>query len=181
MYDVRAIGNWFLNRADQEGKILTAMKLQKLAYVAHGWHLAFTDKPLVHDAVEAWKWGPVFRPLYHEFREFGSEPIGRRATVFDGATLEERIIQVDDYAHLDEEPMSQTELNEFLESVWNVYGTYSAVELSDITHQPGTPWYDMLEKMGHRIRPYTVIPNDLILQHYKTLLNERSREASTSC
>lgn len=167
MYDVRAIANWFLDRAEKEGETLTAMKLQKLAYVAHGWSLAY-DEPLVHDAVEAWQWGPVFRSLYREFRDFGGSPITSRATAFDGGTLEDRVISINDY-----DSPSPTETSQFLESVWSSYGNYSASQLSNITHRKGTPWHQMLEQMGGKIKPFTVIPNDLIAAHYKKLRDER--------
>lgn len=169
MYDVRAIANWFLDRAEGAGDDLTAMKLQKLAYVAHGWHLGFTGKPLVHDAVEAWKWGPVFRSLYREFQDFGSEPITRKATAFDGGALEVREIRIADY-----DAPNPKAIDKFLASVWHVYGGFTAGELSDITHQPGTPWSDIISGMGGQIRPFTIIPNDLIEDHYKKLLHERS-------
>ncbi len=173
MYDVRAVANWFLGRAEQDGEQLTAMKLQKLAYVAHGWSLAY-GSPLVHDAVEAWKWGPVFRSLYREFRESGSHPIDKRATAFDGASLEEREISIDDYGETDEST------KEFLESVWQSYGHYTAGQLSDITHRRGTPWHQMYERMGNMIRPFTVIPNGMIEDHYKKLLHERSTEEDSA-
>jgi uncharacterized phage-associated protein len=171
-YDVRAIANWFLDRAEKSGTQLTAMKLQKLIYVAHGWHLAFYGTPLVHEAVEAWKWGPVFRSIYREFRDYGSRPIATRATAFDGASLEERQIKIDDYG----EPGPTCQ---FLESVWNVYKDFNAGELSDITHQPGTPWYQIYEQMGNAIRPFTLIPNELIADHYKKLLDERASKNTT--
>jgi uncharacterized phage-associated protein len=173
MYDVRAIANWFLDRAERNGEQLTAMKLQKLAYVAHGWYLAFADKPLVHDAVEAWKWGPVFRSLYREFRDYGSKPITRRATAFDGATLEDREIGILDYANPEE-------MDRYLESVWKVYGKYTASQLSSITHQEGTPWHQMYKEMGDRILPYAVIPNSLIADHYKRLLHERQPSTNSA-
>jgi uncharacterized phage-associated protein len=166
MYDVRAIANWFLDRAETDGKTLTAMKLQKLIYVAHGWSLAY-DEPLVHEAVEAWKWGPVFRSLYREFREFGSEPITRHATAFDGASLEEKDISINDYD-------GSAATAAFLESVWRVYGHYSASELMEITHREGTPWHTMFVEMGNQIKPFTVIPNELIKAHYKQLLNKNA-------
>lgn len=169
MYDVRAIANWFLARASKEGEHLTAMKLQKLAYVSHGWWLGFNGTPLVHDAVEAWKWGPVFRLLYQEFSEFGSTPITKRATAFDGATLVMREIGIDAYETPDPKVMGR-----FLESVWKAYGHYDAGELSDITHRDGTPWHQMLMKMERTIKPYTIIPNDLIRAHYEHLLRERT-------
>lgn len=172
MYDVRAIANWFLDRAELDGEPLTAMKLQKLIYVAHGWSLAF-GKPLVHEAVEAWKWGPVFRSVYREFRDFGSDEIENRATAFDGSSLTEKLITLKDYEDHDE-----TEA--LLESVWQAYGHYTAGQLMNITHREGTPWHIMFEKMGRQIRPFTVIPNELIEEHYKKLLNERAEPQSTA-
>jgi uncharacterized phage-associated protein len=169
MYDVRAIANWFIDRAERDGERLTAMKLQKLAYVAHGWRLAY-DLPLVHDAVEAWQWGPVFRSLYREFRDFGSEPITRHATAFDGGSLEEREVRIRDYGS----PENADDTEKFLEEIWHLYGGYTAGQLSDITHQPGTPWRSVVDKMGGKIRPFTVIPNELIASHYKKLLHDRS-------
>lgn len=144
------------------------MKLQKLVYVSHGWNLAF-EGPLVHEPVEAWKWGPVFRSLYGEFDEFGSGEITRRATAFDGGRLSVCEIGITDYENPDSEVTSG-----FLESIWGIYGGYSAGELSNITHREGTPWATMFEQMGKTIKPFTVIPNDLIERHYKKLLNERS-------
>ncbi len=173
MYDVRAIANWFLDKANRCDKSVTAMKLQKLAYVSHGWHLAYLDKPLVHDAVEAWRWGPVFRSLYREFRDFGSQPITQPATALDGSSLEDRVITIKDYE-------SHDEVDRFLEGIWVVYSDYSAGQLSAITHQHGTPWHQMYEQMGNQILPYTVIPNDMIAEHYKKLLHERTSSANSA-
>ncbi len=172
MYDVRAIGNWFLDRAARDGEQLTAMKLQKLAYVAHGWHLALTGRPLAHDAVEAWKWGPVFRSLYREFREYGADPIESRAMAFDGADLVEKEIGIDDYSNID-----PSVTKPFLDNVWDLYGKYSAGQLSDITHRKDTPWHKMYTQMGNRILPFAVISNELIAEHYEKLLNERTNKA----
>lgn len=43
---------------------MTAMKLQKLVYYAQAWHLAWTEKPLFNDKIEAWRNGPVIVALY---------------------------------------------------------------------------------------------------------------------
>ena len=170
MYNVRAVANWFLDHAENKtGEQLTAMKLQKLVYVSHGWHLAYDNPPLVDQFVEAWKWGPVFRSLYSEFQHFGGEPITARATLLDGGSLTTKEIRLEDYQGLD-----PTQIGAFLSGVWDVYGKFTAGELSDITHRLGTPWHQMFEKMGNRILPFTTIPNNMIKQHYKKLLNERT-------
>lgn len=146
------------------------MKLQKLAYVAHGWYLAFVGEPLVHDVVEAWKWGPVFRSLYREFRDYGSQPITRRARAFDGGTLEERECSIRDG---DPHQIKPEATEAFLDSVWDIYGKFTAGQLSDITHQPGTPWSQVVQRMGGEIMPFTTISNNMIEEHYKKLLHER--------
>lgn len=62
-HSAKAIANFFIDRHKRHG--ISPLKLQKLIYMAHGWHLALLDKPLVEDeAPEAWKFGPVFASVY---------------------------------------------------------------------------------------------------------------------
>lgn len=174
MYDVRAIANWFIDRASRDNEEMTAMRLQKLTYIAHGWSLAF-DEPLVHEAVEAWQWGPVFRTVYREFREFGSNPINRLATAFEGSTLLEREINIEDYSSPDPNRTS-----EFLEDVWDRYKGYSASELMNLTHRPGTPWHDVLDENNGSLPRYAVISDARIELYYKTLLRELTGAEKTT-
>ncbi|QLH42366.1 MAG: DUF4065 domain-containing protein [Coxiellaceae bacterium] len=58
------------------------MKLAKLIYVAHGWSLALNDVPLIDEAVQAWKFGPVIESVYHEFKHFGNDVINSLAIDF---------------------------------------------------------------------------------------------------
>ena len=78
-FDAKAIAN-FLLALDEMGHALTPMKLQKLVYFSHGWHLAMLNSALIDENVEAWAFGPVIPSLYHEFKEFGNSPIDRKAT-----------------------------------------------------------------------------------------------------
>ncbi len=40
------------------------VKVQKLLYYCHGWHLAFTGNPMFSERVEAWELGPVVPAVY---------------------------------------------------------------------------------------------------------------------
>ena len=73
-----AVANFFLDLAAERGAPLSPMKLQKLVYFAHGWSLAIYGRPLINEQVEAWKFGPVIRSLYHRVKAFGNQPIAGR-------------------------------------------------------------------------------------------------------
>src|SRR3977135_2921517 len=78
-FDAKAVANFFLDLAKAEGQPLTPMKLQKLVYYPHGWRLGIVGKALLNEQIEAWEFGPVIPSLYHEFKEFGDQPITRKA------------------------------------------------------------------------------------------------------
>ena len=67
-YEATALANFLLDLGDEEGLALTHMSLHKLIYVGHGWHLAANNQPLVQDAFEAWKYGPVLPTVYDAFK-----------------------------------------------------------------------------------------------------------------
>ena len=45
-FDPRAVANRLLELGRERNIIIDPMKLQKLIYYAHGWHLALTGRPL---------------------------------------------------------------------------------------------------------------------------------------
>ena len=47
---------------------MTAKKLEKLAYYAQAWHLAWHPEPLFDDEIQAWREGPVVKRLYENHR-----------------------------------------------------------------------------------------------------------------
>ena len=70
-----AIANHFI---DLSPNGLTLMQLLKLSYISHGFTLALLDKPLADEYAEAWRFGPVFPSIYHEFKK-KSGPIKNKA------------------------------------------------------------------------------------------------------
>ena len=132
-YTSKAIANYFLDLAERDGKPLDPMKLQKLVYFAHGWNLAISGEPLLADTVEAWQYGPVIPDLYHELKHFGRNPVTQKTwTVTSSGTT----IQI----NIDSVPESATNVRALLDRVWQVYGSFSGIELSNRTHDEGSPW-----------------------------------------
>lgn len=158
MHSAKAIANYFLDLGDEENIEITPMQIQKLVYIAHGYHLAKTDYPLISDRIEAWQYGPVIPALYDEFSHLGPEPIYERA-------YEEVIATIGPIGSI-----AQTDSNEtkdVLNTVWDEYKMYTAIELSTMTHEPNSPW-DTTKKRGwNRVKKNPPIDNETIKDYYR--------------
>ena len=75
------IANYFISKALADGIKLTLLQLIKLVYLAHGWHLGLTGRPLISETVQAWKYGPVIKSLYDRFKRYDSQPLDEDALV----------------------------------------------------------------------------------------------------
>lgn len=168
-YSAFAVANYFLDLAKKDGIEITPLKIQKLVYLAHGYHLALTRNkehpdgiPLVHDeAVEAWKFGPVFPSLYHEFKVFGRDPITRPA----------QDIKFHQIAGTVSTDIVTPEVNKgdagtcaLLDRIWEIYRNFTGPQLSSLTHAARTPWHETYRE-GETLRN-THIPNNIICSYY---------------
>ena len=139
------------------------MKLLKLVYLAHGWHLGFTEDDLISEAVEAWKYGPVVKSVYHEFKKYGDEKINQLASRLQVINSDEIIFK----NIIPEVDRASSRTIKLLDLVWNSYNGYTGLELSSITHQPGSPWDIVYNQGGGKGRLSVPIPNDIIKDYYK--------------
>lgn len=118
--DSLTIANYFLTRS-----ALTPKKIQKIVYYAYSWFIALNNENaneitnvLFNERPEAWLHGPVFPNLYNHFREFNWHEVPR---------IEREIV------------FENSDINDFLDNIWNVFGELSADELEYMTHQE-LPW-----------------------------------------
>lgn len=146
-----AIANYFLDLAAAEKRKIDPLKLQKLVYYAHGWNLAIHGRPLIDERVDAWPYGPVIPTLYHEFKRYGRDPIEEPALEWNGfEAVPARI------------PDGDGESRALLQKVWEEYGRYSGIELSNMTHREGTPWHDVWRANGgHVVRGTDILDEDI--------------------
>lgn len=154
-YESRTIASYFLELANSEDKGLSPMKLIKLVYIAHGWHLGFTKRPLISDSISAWKYGPTIDGLYNRLRSFGTKRITEDIKDSDIILSEYQNVLMDEW------------LRGFLSGIWDSYKKYSAVELSTITHAQDTPWDTIWNKRNGKNIYGAIIPNDLIAAYYE--------------
>lgn len=160
MATARAVANFFIKKASDEGLELDQLKLQKLVYYAYAWNAAHDKDPLFEEDVIAWPHGPVVRELWEEFKSFGREPIDRFALETDW---------------MQEPPTTSTPIagdSEFerrlLSAVWDRYKKFSGVSLSNMTHGPDEPWSIVKKQMPNVERPR--IPHDLIKKQFEPRL-----------
>lgn len=154
-----AIANSFLDIANAAGEPVDPMKIQKLAYFGHGWHLGYRLGALSAEHAEAWRWGPVFPELYHAVKTWGSGPIMEPVQVFGGldrGKLRWSAPRI---------PTENTPATSLLQRVWEVYGQMSGPALSQLTHEPDGPW-DVIRAQRPGARNL-VIPNPLIREHFQ--------------
>jgi uncharacterized phage-associated protein len=129
-YDARAVANLVLDKADEIKADITQLQLYKMIYFAHGWYLATEKKRLVEQSFQAWSYGPVIPIVRDAFKEFGRNPIKGRAEKFDIFTGE--LISID--------PINDNKDVDFINKVVVFYHVYDGWELSDMTHEKGSPW-----------------------------------------
>jgi uncharacterized phage-associated protein len=150
-HDPRAIANHILRLREEEGKPLTIMQLIKLVYIADGWSMALNGRPLSRQNAQAWKFGPVYPTVYAAFKHFGSS-----AVTDEARSKATGLPYVGNFS---------SEEGELIKAVVKGYGRLTAWQLSNLTHQPGTPWSDTFESGG----VYADIAPQLMASHFRQL------------
>ena len=129
-YDARVVANFILHYHHLRAEALTQLRLYKLLYFAHGWHLVERGRPLVWNSFEAWEMGPVIKVVRDNFAPYKEKSIDRFCSMFDFRKGEE--VELPHRLREEEE--------KFVSGVIEAYRKYSAIELSLITHASGSSW-----------------------------------------
>lgn len=159
-YSAVEIANEFLKR---RGKNTwpSQMLIQKLVYIANGWNLAINNEPLVSENPQAWDNGPVYLSLWRAVKDYGYK--GQNCEIVDNPFAEEP-----EFASL-----SPSEIS-VINHVWARYGKKSALKLSEMTHEPGTPWTNAYVHRGRNAE----LKSEEIRSHYIALaLSGREKQA----
>lgn len=151
------IANWFIwyNKVEQIDKTiddddlyegLTHLKVQKLLYYADGICLAINDDSLFDEKIYAWQHGPVVKEVYKELSVNGREEIP-----FD-----------DNNISVVDEINSNDELSNILITTYDNYAGYTAWQLREKIHVPGSPLQITVDSTGLQ----SEIKPDLIKKYF---------------
>ncbi len=138
------VANELLGLARSENRGLTPLKLVKLVYLCEGWSLALRDKSIIREDVQAWQYGPVIPELYAKIRQFKATPVTELECAEGDVSADQK---------------------DLIKSVYDAYKHLSGMQLSDLTHQAGTPWSKTWDKQNRK----RVIATALIKDHFKEL------------
>lgn len=128
-------------KTDSNFKPLTNLKLQKVLYFIQGWSLTKFEKPIINndEVFEKWKYGPVIRSVYREFKSQGADelisPMGIATIENDDVKFETPMLKEDD-------PKKGTELDKL---IYNLLQQSASVLVSE-THRED-PWHDSKEEI----------------------------------
>lgn len=151
MYRAMQIANYVVHLALERGITVTNLHLQKILYYLQAESLFRTGNPLFEDSIGKWRLGPVVSNVYHEYKEYGSQPISGIANeiVFDEETLDINFVQ------FDLNDISRETRNNIIDSALSLL-RQDAFDLVDQTHEH-SPWKDFKGRIesGERGLEYT--------------------------
>ncbi len=155
--DVSAITNYFVERSKKDKIKLSNLAMQKLVYFAYGWVLGLTQKKLFYDRIEAWQYGPVIPSLYHQLKRYGHKPVTDKILEFNYERNEFFSWNLSE----------DGTLHKLMDIVWRRYKSLSPDKLMALTHEPGTPWFETINKSGLSAE----ITDDSIYEYFLELVN----------
>lgn len=153
-HDARDVANILILRGVEDDNYLTPLQVVKLVYYCHAWTLVWFDRPLIHQKIEAWQYGPVIADVYESVKKYGRDPI---LAPIPGIVREE---------YDEDEEMA-------IDAIYEHYGALTGPQLSTMTHKPGSPWDQIWHSKGvyfwRTFRQQPVIPDTLIKDYYGSL------------
>ncbi len=162
-YHSVAVANRFIELWRQDGKKksqrIDFLKLVKLVYFAHGFMLAWHDRELCQEAMEAWDHGAIPPSVYYYFKDNGRSAIRRPSKAHDFnlgyAVFPSKISEDDEQAF------------EVTKDVWRIFKKFSPTEISALARQKNGAWDKVKTERGGEIYQNEHIPNELIKEEIK--------------
>src|SRR5690625_1004935 len=116
----------------------THLKLQKLLFFLYREYIKTNKTPPFTEKFRAWDYGPVIREVYDEYKSYGRSSIEYSE---DDSTpiVKEEPFKLSVYSRFKKTPI-YGKILESLDRTLIDYGSKSASELVDITHQKNSPW-----------------------------------------
>lgn len=110
---------------------LNPIRIQKLLYLVHGWHLALTGKPLIPGGFIRGRFGPIITELEDILCLYNNLPVNDY--------IAERNESTRSIAPMFVDQSSNPAFDRILNTVWKNYGTFTTNQLSALVHSTHSP------------------------------------------
>lgn len=128
---------------------VTPLALQKLLYYSQSFFKVFTGEYLFDNDCEAWVHGPVYKNVYHKYKNYGCAPIFN---------------SIDEWEDI---KLTRVE-KEVLDNVLRNFGCYSGKILEEMTHVE-LPWAETRLGLDEKENSNRVIEKDLIEEYFTSV------------
>ena len=149
--------------AELEGYPIESTRLVKLTCLAHAYHLAATDEPLIDELVEAWPLGPnlacLSAYLKSEYGLYVDEPLPQRLSYYEGGPAQPEKTRW----------LLTSAERRTVEAVVDAYDGWSTNRICESLKANGSPWAIVRNRPGFVPRN-APIPNELLRMHYVPLV-----------
>ena len=125
---------------------LNNTKIQKLLYCCYGSVLAIKNKRLCLEYPRAWQYGPVFPKVFKYFK---------KNKTFNKISP----------------PEFQTDIKSILDMVIEFFGKFNSGQLSDWSHEEGSPWHSVIKLQGKKFGSF--IPDEDIKDYFEHYVIEK--------
>ena len=152
--NVRKVADFLVRFCDEHGDAITNLRLQKYLYYAQGWFLAFYDRPLFDEDLQAWVHGPAHPGTYGRFKHNRWQPIS------------------DDVGS----PELPDIVWDHLVEVHSAYGKFSAWDLERMTHAE-EPWREARGNLPEDESSQAVISVESMRRYFLGRLETQEQQA----
>lgn len=144
------VANNILERGFAEGIDITPMKLQKLTYLVFKKYYQDTNSVLFPEMFEVWKYGPVVRSIYDEFKHYKGNAIKEYCKESDGSIL------------IVNEKLSP-QFRAAIDTIWGKYKMFDGIPLSEMTHRQGTAWYKAAKRSAAYLSNEDILEEEVFI------------------
>jgi len=175
------IANYILKLSWLFDKPIGQMSLQRLTYIAHGWHFATLGNPLVNEPVRARVYGIFFKSIASTFVLFGSPLITKQR--YKNAEIDYKRGLSFSFNDILESELSY-EHEEVVSAVWRAMCYFSDDQIVSLICHKGSPWDKVVQFLGSGDRRKLIegayIPNYIISNYFKEILEAVSDDKKTN-
>jgi uncharacterized phage-associated protein len=145
-YKSTVVAKYIISRANEANIAMNMTKLQKLLYITYGIYLIVKGERLINEQPKAWPFGPVF------------------------PTTRQKLLHLDfiDYDILKDGECTQIQEDKehqyLVDLVFSSFGKLSAGQLSEWSHQKGSPWHQTTQLKGFKWNQN--IPDEYIKDYF---------------